>query len=283
MSGDRSGGANPYLTEPPVEDSVRKRKGLRLRRPPLPVVLSGATALIVGALLGYAAASGRSGAYASIYRESPGSLMGRLATPLVPGSSDPGSLAARASIPDSYTPLFTRQRNGVTVRAFLDGGSETVSGASQGCMNGPPVVVEASTSKMVGVSVSWEPSSSELYPANSVVRAEVLGSPEGDPIAVIMVAAGPRVKEVKATFSTSDGLSDSMTPVYGWAVLAAPIAAVPSPSNSPIGRVQSLGSGGQVLASVPLVANVPVTAWFGYAPSCVLPSNPPASTRHTGH
>lgn len=265
-AGGPGGEPNPYLPDARAEP-VRRRVSRGGGRSYWALVVAAAAGLAVGAASGYAAAPERTAPSASISAASTVPSRGRYAAPLGSG----GSLSGQASVPDSYSPLFTRQSNGVTIRAFLDGGSEDVSGATQGCPNGPPLVAEVSTSKMVGVSVDWGSPDSSLYPANSSVRTDVLGSSEGDPIAVIVVETGPEVADIRATFSTSGMRSDSMSPSYGWAVLAAPIPSIPSPQDAPIGRVESIGKDHQVLATSTLRANAPVVAWFGYAPSCVLP------------
>lgn len=265
---------NPYFPEPAVEG--RRRRGARTGRTHFPrsVMAAVGAALIIGGTAGYLAAPQRRLPQAPMYREIPGAWAGQYAAPL--GTSPSGALSAQASVPDSYSLLFTRRTNGVTIRAFLDGGSDTVfgSGATQGCPTGPPLVTEVSTSKMVGVTIDWGAPDADLYPASAAMRSDVLGTSEGDPIAVVVVESGPRVNEVSAQFSTSGGRSDSMSPVYGWAVLASPIAAVPNPPDTAIGRVESRGGNHKVLATLPLRANTPVVAWFGYAPACVLASPP---------
>lgn len=265
--------AGLYLPEFALEKRTRKRWRTGGRSMPRAVVVAVAAALVVGGASGYAMGSSlRATPRASMTPEIPGSGVGQYAVPL--GRKGSGPLSTQASVPDSYSALFTRHTDGITIRAFLDGGSETVAGATQGCPKGPPLIVEVSTSKMVGVSVDWGAPSSDLYPSNSAVQTDVLGAAEGQPIAVVMVATGPKVHEVSATFSTSGGRSDSMSPVYGWAVLAAAIPSVPSPADAVIGGVLSIGSGRETLTTAPLRANSPVVAWYGYAPSCVLAASP---------
>jgi hypothetical protein len=270
---------NPYLLDDSNEHRAPKEhRSCRNRRTTGLVALGVCVGLAVGGWAGYALGSKPApplGPHpAAIGRESPAVGSGQYSVPL--GQSG-ASGSAQASLPDSYSPLFTRQTAGIRIRAFLDGGSENVSGATQGCPTGPPLVAEVSTAKMVGVSVDWGASSSYLYPANAAVQADVLGAAEGQPIAVVVIATGPNVKEVTVTFSTSRGQSDSMSPVYGWAVLAAPIPSVPSPAGQVIGQVVTYGAQHQTLAAFPLQANGPVVAWYGYAPSCVLAASPSPS------
>lgn len=267
---------NPYLYDDSNEHPAPKRRRSRgNRRTTGWVVLGAALGLAVGGWAGYALGSQPTlpppAHPAAIGREPPAGSSGQYSVPLGQRGST-GS--AQASIPDSYSPLFTRQTEGIRIRAFLDGGSETVSGATQGCPTGPPLVAEVSTGKMVGVSVDWGATSSDVYPDNAAVQADILGAAEGQPVAVVVVAAGPNVKEVAVTFSTAGGKTDSMSPVYGWAVLAAPIPSVPSPADQVIGQVETFGSQHQALAAVPLQANGPVVAWYGYAPACVLAPSP---------
>jgi len=271
---------NPYLYDDSYEYGASKEhRGRRNRRTTGLVALGICIGLAVGGWAGYGLGSRRSPRpappRAAIGRESPAVGLGQYVAPLGRSAS---AESAQASIPDSYSPLFTRRIDGIRIRAFLDGGSENVSGATQGCPTGPPLVAEVSTAKMVGVSVDWGANSSYLYPDNAEVQADILGAAEGQPIAVVVVATGPDVKEVTVSFSTSGGKSDSMSPVYGWAVLAAPIPSVPNPPDQVIGEVETYGSHNQALATIPLQANGPIVAWYGYAPACVLapsPSPPP--------
>lgn len=79
------------------------------------------------------------------------------------------------------------------------------------------------------------------------VSTSIIGVPEGSPVAVVDVRAGPGVARAVAVFS--GGKSDSMAPVGGFAVLAAPVPASSSPySGQSIGTLQLLSANGAVVA-----------------------------------
>ena len=169
-------------------------------------------------------------------------------------SSGAGSSSAIVGEPRAFTRLFTRTGGTVTIRGFLTSlaqptPAQNVIGA---CLaGGPGFQAEVSTAGMVGTLSAWsEPAGTTGGRAIIATSGEVLGSAEGDPVAVVAVASSPEVARVRVEFAA--GGSDEMAPVNGWAALAAVVPAnqrSSSVNETVIGTAQALGSSGQVLAS----------------------------------
>ncbi|MHB8296205.1 MAG: hypothetical protein ACYDH5_16620 [Acidimicrobiales bacterium] len=94
---------------------------------------------------------------------------------------------------------------------------------------------ELSNKEMVGMAVL----PMEAKPAGSLeaVSTSVIGALEGSPVAVVDLRTGPGVAKAEAVFT--GGKTDSMAPVGGFAVLAAP---VPASASSPYGGSQVIGT-----------------------------------------
>lgn len=209
--------------------------------------VAGAVALVAGGGVGYAVSlTGSSGQKV-------------VATAPLSGSGSPSSGQYRSSagaaaapaiaVPAEgfrFTPLFNRQANGVDIRGFLIGPS---AGGVTPCGEvGPRLQAELSTQKMVGVAgSSFIPQ--QLGPMILTEQPSVVGEAEGDPVAVVVVQTSSSVSEVRMAFT--GGSTDSMAPVKGWSVLAAPMPGLQSSpaDQATIGTLTALDSSGRSLAS----------------------------------
>ena len=90
--------------------------------------------------------------------------------------------------------------------------------------------------------------SARTKPLNAT-EVQVLGGPEGDPTAVVTVATGPSVREVRVLFK--GGATDSMAPVGGWVALAGSVPA-DAASGGSLGTLTALDAAGRALSSAPL-------------------------------
>ncbi len=192
------------------------------------------------------------------------------------GSSGAGSSSAIVGEPGAFTHIFTRTDGVVTIRGFLTSlakavPAENIMGA---CVaGGPAFQAEVSTAGMVGTLSAWSwPAATTGGRAITATSGEVLGSAEGDPVAVVAVASSPKVARVRVEFAA--GGYDEMTPVKGWAALAVvvPVNQRSSTANETvIATAQALGSSGQVLASAQVGTGLtPI-------PSSCRPCPPPVS------
>jgi hypothetical protein len=123
------------------------------------------------------------------------------------------------------TPLFTRSAGGVpggvNMRAFLVS-YPTVSGQPAACnLQGSRLQVEVSTAKMVGVVAGGMLGVDAAQPASGI-SSQVIGTAEGNPVAVVTAATGSGVAQVSMSFS--NGTRDQMAPIRGWVALAAPVS-----------------------------------------------------------
>ncbi len=100
---------------------------------------------------------------------------------------------------------------------------------------------------MVGITVGSAPAT-HSQPLTAV-ESDIVGQPEGDSTSVIMVATGPTVAQVRASFK--GGATDSMTPAGGWAVLA---GSVPAGLNAgaALGTLTATDAAGRVVTSLPV-------------------------------
>jgi hypothetical protein len=229
------------------------------------------SALVVGGLVGYLVSNQTSSP--SQTAVSPAAAPNNSSTTVAGGpeaavgsinSSSPGISSSSSSSSSgvvepaiAYTHLFTRTAGDVTIRGFLT--NFPGSSAGPACVVGPPQFeAELSTAQMVGTVdalTGGRPSTNSV----ASVQTSVVGSAEGDPVAVVTAEAGLGVKLVKASFV--GGSTDSMAPVRGWVALAAPVSARLSYGKS-LGHVTALGSAGNVLSTtdITLGSGLPVPA-----------------------
>ena len=167
------------------------------------------------------------------------------------GSSGAGSSPAVVRQPGGFTHVFTRTSGAVTMRGFLSSVAQPVPNLTGVCVvGGPAFQAEVSTAGMVGTLSAWSrPATANIGRAITATTGEVLGSAEGDPVAVVAVAVVPEVARVRVEFAA--GGSDEMAPVKGWSALAVVVPGNQraSANETVIGTAQALGSSGQVLAS----------------------------------
>lgn len=144
--------------------------------------------------------------------------------------------------------LFTRTTaGGVTLRAFR---TEAIAPAAlpSGCaISVPRLQVEVSTATMVGVVLGSAPAT-HSQPVTAV-DSQVVGQPESDATAVVVVATGPTVTRVEVAFK--GGAKDSMAPSAGWAVLAASAPANLS-NGAAIGTLTAMNAAGKAVGSLPV-------------------------------
>ncbi|HET7523931.1 MAG TPA: hypothetical protein VFJ79_07300, partial [Acidimicrobiales bacterium] len=136
------------------------------------------------------------------------------------------SISGAFPAPSKFSRLFTRQANGVDIRAFVVSSpgiqplSPATGVAAPACITMSRLQAELSTPGMVAMAggggfVTQQPGAAIVDVAPAIV-----GEAEGDPVAVVVVMTGPAVAKVRMSFS--GGATDEMAPREGWAVLAAP-------------------------------------------------------------
>jgi hypothetical protein len=211
---------------------------------------------------GHTLVAGSSGSSSTTVGSNPSAAIGPGAGPTAvsgsgtsgSGSSGADSSSAIVGEPRAFTHVFTRTDGAVTIRGFLTGlaqpvPAENIVGACVAA--GPAFQAEVSTAGMVGtLAAGTRPAATTGGRAITATSGEVLGSAEGDPVAVVAVASSPEVARVRVAFAA--GGSDEMAPVKGWAALAVlvPVNQRSSTANETvIGTAQALSSSGQVLAS----------------------------------
>jgi hypothetical protein len=133
----------------------------------------------------------------------------------------------------------------VTIRSFLVTYPE-IFGALPSCgMQGAHLQAEVSTARMVGIVGGGFSGADKTQPASSI-WSQVVGTAEGDPVAVVTAATGATVGQVSMTFA--GGTTDQMTPVAGWVALAAPVPAALSYGQT-AGTLTERDSAGKVIGS----------------------------------
>lgn len=154
-----------------------------------------------------------------------------------------GGVSASNELP-RYTSLFNRVAGAVTIRGYLTNFPQLSPAAPNCPAFGPPEFqAELSTAKMVGTADALMASDPK-----KVISAEetmVIGQQEGEPLAVVVAAAGSGVATVHVAFT--NGATDSMAPVHGWVALAASFPALPASQTAPIGTLTAVDRSGRVL------------------------------------
>lgn len=140
-----------------------------------------------------------------------------------------------------YIHVFTRTTDtGITMRVYRNTGPMMhplpvcPDTASCPTPREPWVTVELSTGSAVGTATTLLDAAPERpVPATTspvVVGSGLFGVAEGSPVEYVIVRVDQSARSVSADFDTGH---DSMTPVGGIAVLAAPVHAVTTPCSSP--------------------------------------------------
>lgn len=212
--------------------------------------VAGAVALVAGGGVGYAVSLTGSSAQ-KVVATAPLSGNGAQARGSFGAASAGGAVspAIAAPVGVQFTPLLNRQANGVEIRGFLIGSSGYGAPTCAGI--GPRFQAELSTQKMVGIAGSgFIPQQVGQMPLTE--QPSVVGEAEGDPVAVVVVQTNSSVSDVRMAFN--GGATDSMEPVKGWSVLAAPMAGLQTGKIDQValGTLTALDSSGHVLASSPI-------------------------------
>jgi hypothetical protein len=208
-----------------------------------------AAALAVGGVSGYALSnhSSPSSQTADSPAAAPSGSNADTLAPLASGSAVSGggyfSATGVSSTPGrAFTHLFTRTAGAVTIRGYLTNFPQPVASV---CLPGAPLFqAELSTAQMVGTvdGAGASPAARSVSSPSSFL----IGTAEGDPVAVVVAVAGSGVTSVRMSFT--GGATDAMTPVKGWVALAAPVSSKLPPGGS-LGTLTTLGAGGAVLGS----------------------------------
>jgi hypothetical protein len=175
---------------------------------------------------------------------------------VAPGASSSGmaggAMILEPGLANNLTRLFNRTAGGVTVRGFITAVALPRIALPSCQLGGPAFQAEVSTANMVGLVFGGFPTT-PTPTAVSSVSAQIVGSAEGDPTAVVTVATGRAVAKVRMDFA--GGGSDQMAPVKGWAALVAPVAGSASQKSaaafeSQVGQLTAFDSSGHQLASM---------------------------------
>jgi hypothetical protein len=205
---------------------------------------------------------------------------------LATGSSSSGSgSTSSATAPVWAAPhlnkLFTRTAGDVTIRGFLVNFPQ-ISGVPASCgVQGAHLQVEVSSANMVGV-VGTGPMGVDRSQPASAIWAEVVGTAEGAPTAVVTAATGPSVAQVSMSFAGKS--TDQMAPVQGWVALAAPVSSTLT-SGLTLGTLTERQADGTVVASqtvhLGMQPGAALTAPCNPIYPCVQPQTGSASGRGT--
>lgn len=256
--------------------SIVARAGRRMRL--RAAAVAGAVAVVAGGGVGYAVST-TGGPGRQIVATSPSSGSGARASSEAPGGAVPAGEPSVA-LPQAahFTRLFTRQANGIDIRAYLIASPMLLPGGTSACGSvGTLFQAETSTPDMVSVA----PSTFEVQPATSPIisdNATVVGVAEGDPVAVVDVQTTSAVAKVRMAFT--GGARDEMKPVKGWSALAAPVPwyqAVKA-GQVTVGMLTALDSAGKSLSSVTVVWPTPVTGVYGSGSSSASSSGSGSAT-----
>ena len=216
--------------------------------------LAGAVSLVVGGGAGYAiSTTGGSGNQVVATSKAAGGNTAAAAPSASQASGETPSYAVGGT--SKFTRLFTRQANGVDIRAFLVESPLMVplgaagSTASPSCSTVSRLQAELSTPDMVAVAGGGGFVGQQSGQNIIDVEPQLVGAAEGDQVSVVVVLTGPAVAEVRMTFAT--GKTDEMAPREGWSVLAAPDPSLQSGKTAAttLGTLTALGQAGATLAT----------------------------------
>jgi hypothetical protein len=210
-----------------------------------------AATLALGGVGGWLAAASRGGAgTTTLAAGAPTGKGAPAVAPLTSGGGTSGSSQGgfATAAPDfKLTKVFVRTTtDGVALRAYQNPPVPTQTTAPGCSVSFSNLQVEVSTAAIAGEgSGFFDPSTPAPFKG---VGATVIGLAEAAPVWVVTTKTSAGVANVKATFS--DGKSDQMAPVDGWAALAH-VAPAGTVSYAVTGSVQALDAAGKVIATVP--------------------------------
>ncbi len=169
----------------------------------------------------------------------------------------------------SLTPLFRREANGVSIRAYRAKPSPMPILPDQACSAPTSFVqVELSNAAAAGMTGTPEVAGDSL----TVLGAEEFGRDEGEPATSAIVRTGVGVATIRLQAGAA---SDAMAPQDGIAVLVVP-------GSGLSGVVEGLDAAGAVVATQPLVVpTYPTPSPACLPPPCVAPGGEPAATTST--
>ena len=216
--------------------------------------IAGAVAVVAGGGVGYAVST-TGGSTPQVIATSQGA--GDRTSSAAPGAAQLSGPTALNAFPEAskFSRLFTRQANGVDIRAFvvsfpaIQPLSPASGVAAPTCVTTSRLQAELSTPGMVAVAggggfVAQQAAAIvDLQPA-------IVGQAEGDPVAVVVVMTGPTVAKVRMSFN--GGATDEMAPRGGWSVLTAPASWFQpgkSATTIQLGTLTVLDSGGRAVES----------------------------------
>jgi len=233
--------------------AIVARAGRRMRW--RAAALAGVVAVAAGGGVGYAVST-TGGSARQVVATSPASGSSTRASSQAPsGAQIAGGPSAALPEPNRFTRLFTRQANGIDIRGYLVATPLMMPLSSAGSTEcgtaGSHFQAEVSTPDMVATAGSGF----VVQQLGSMILSEqttVVGDAEGDPVAVVVLQTNSAVSKVRMDFT--GGATDEMTPVQGWAVLAAPAAWFQSGkvTQETVGTLTALDSSGHSLATTPV-------------------------------
>lgn len=151
--------------------------------------------------------------------------------------------------PLKYQKVFTRQVGTVDIRGFLQPMPAVPYGVPAVCVGAggwTRFQAEVSTPGMVGIVFGLEYQQSSAGGPIEFTQPQVVGSAEGDPVAVVVAHTSSDVAQVRMQFA--GGGSDQMAPVQGWSALATPYPGGTFTSPATFGTLTALDRAGRTLA-----------------------------------
>lgn len=216
--------------------------------------LAGAVAIVAGSGVGYAVST-TGGSTPQVVATSQ-RAGGRASSQAPGGAASAAGPSASIAFPGAakFSRLFTRQANGVDIRAFLVAFPMMTplgagSAAAPSC-TATRFQAELSTPAMVAIAGGGGFVGQQAGAAVINADPEIVGEAEGDPVAVVVVQTDPTVSKVRMSFN--GGATDEMTPREGWSVLAAPASWFQpgkAATTTKLGTLTALGSGGRTVGS----------------------------------
>jgi hypothetical protein len=243
-----------------------------------------AVTLVVGAGGGWLVGSASGNSSGGTTLAEGGSPTTRVAAGALPAAGvavAPGAFGAEVSGPPFIKRFVRTTGDGVTLRAYEVPGSGGVlpllpcggNGSSTVETLPPSLDVEVSTASVADqVYSGFAPYEA---PFQSISESTI-GVAEGAPVWVVTVRIAPSVATVKVTFS--DGRTDQMAPIAGWAVLAHAVPTGSGRKSTLHGTVEARDAAGKLIAGVtfpiePVVTGAPTTIVFSppVVPETTLP------------
>jgi hypothetical protein len=165
-----------------------------------------------------------------------------------------GSASSGAASSVGSGQILTRAFNrttadGVTLRSYLTGAPRAGTNSACGFL-APQLLNEVSTDATVGeaFAMAADPTAPVVFAGETT-----LGVAEGAAVWIVSAHVGAGVANVAMVFS--DGHTDQMAPVNGWATLAHVAPASAATGTLPKGTLRALDTGGKVLATAAVDGN----------------------------